>query len=397
MTHHKKSAIRIWQVIHVLFTIALLVSCGGGGGGGGGSSAAAPAASPVTPSSSVFTTVDTSGEVGWYTSIATGTVHIAYYDAGNGYLKYAYHNGSTWSTVTVDSSVDVGMHASAAVETDDTVHAVYYDYTNGNLKYAVCAGVSDCTQAGNWSTATIDSTGDVGEYASIAVASDGTVHASYYDLTNGNLKYATCAGAADCTQAGNWSPVVVDSAGDVGEHASIAVESDGTVHASYYDFTSSNLKYATCAGATDCTQAGNWGTEVVDSSADAGMHSSVDVEADSTVHISYYDFTNGNLKYAAGTAGAFSSEVVDSTGDVGEYSSIAVEADSTVHISYYDFDNEDLKYASGTSGAFSAAVADSTGEAGEYSSIAVDAGGTVHISYYYYIDASNGYLKYAAM
>ena len=71
MTHQIKAKIRIWPFISLLFCIALLVSCGGGGGGGG--SAAAPAASPGTPATAgpAFTvsTVDTGGDVGWYTRL----------------------------------------------------------------------------------------------------------------------------------------------------------------------------------------------------------------------------------------------------------------------------------------------------------------------------------------
>ena len=44
------------------------------------------------------------------------------------------------------------------------------------------------------------------------------------------------------------------------------------------------------------------------------------------VHISYYDVTNGDLKYAVKNAGAWSLETVDATGDVGSHTSIAVDA-----------------------------------------------------------------------
>src|SRR3990170_2660315 len=55
---------------------------------------------------------------------------------------------------------------------------------------------------------TVDSLGDVGWDTSVAVDSKGWVHVSYYDATNGDLRHAVNA-------YGTWVIETVDSAGDV--------------------------------------------------------------------------------------------------------------------------------------------------------------------------------------
>lgn len=113
-------------------------------------------------------------------------------------------------------------------------------YTSGTrLRYAEC--IANCTTASSWSSTSVDQTADVGYDASLAVDGVGRVYLSYYDATNGDLKYATCA--AGCTTAGNWQTTTVDQAGLVGRGSSLAVDGSGGVHVSYYDFTNGQLKY----------------------------------------------------------------------------------------------------------------------------------------------------------
>ena len=59
------------------------------------------------------------------------------------------------------------------------------------------------------------------------------------------------------------------------------------------------------------------------------------LDANGNPHISYYDVTNGDLKYAFFDT-AWHIETVDTNGDAGKFTSLALDADSKPHISYYD-------------------------------------------------------------
>jgi hypothetical protein len=83
----------------------------------------------------------------------------------------------------------------------------------------------------------------------------------------------------------------VDAAGAVGEYTSIALDSNNKVHISYYDATQSALKYAT-------NVSGIWATSTVDDTGDVGRHASIAVDSNGKVHIGYFDVTNNTLKYA---------------------------------------------------------------------------------------------------
>ncbi|MBD3399003.1 MAG: T9SS type A sorting domain-containing protein, partial [Candidatus Coatesbacteria bacterium] len=151
-------------------------------------------------------------------------------DRTNWDLKYAAWNGASWELETVDSSGNVGLYTSLALDSSGNPHISYYDETNGYLKYAAWNGAS-------WEVETVDSDADVGEYTSLALDAGGNPHISYYDKTNDDLKYAAWNGSS-------WELETVDSDGVVGGYTSLVLDTSDNPHISYYDGTNDDLKYS---------------------------------------------------------------------------------------------------------------------------------------------------------
>src|SRR5207245_566311 len=142
------------------------------------------------------------------------------------------------NTLTEVDTGGVGRYTSIAIGTDGLPVVSYYDFNIGHLKVAHCGNAS-CS-AGNILTA-LDSGGNVGSFTSVAIGTDGPPVVSYFDFTNGDLKVAHC-GNASCSSGNTLT--TLDTGGDVGEFTSIAVATDGTPVVSYNDSTNADLKLA---------------------------------------------------------------------------------------------------------------------------------------------------------
>ena len=305
-------------------------------------------------------TVDSNGIVGQFTSLAldaAGNPVISYQNGSND-LKLAHCNdtdcaGGDESMQVLDSVGSVGQYNALVLDAAGNPVISYYDATNGDLKLLHCND-ANCT-GGNESIQIVDSTGVVGQYTALALDVAGNPVVSYYEAndaanpsTTGNLKLLHC-NDANCA-GGNESIQTVDSAGNVGQFTSLALDGGGNPVISYYDVSNTNLKLAHCSDA-NCTP-GNVSTQTVDSVGANGSYSSLVLDAAGNPVISYRDATPANLDLklaqcsdANCTPGNVSIQTIDGSGDVGQFTSLALDGGERPVVSYYDVTNSDLKLA----------------------------------------------------
>jgi hypothetical protein len=290
-----------------------------------------------------------------------------------------------WQTpATLDSTGLVGSFASLAIGLDGFARITYFDSSNTDIKFVQCTNAS-CSSN---NITIIDATVTTGHFIPIAIASDGFARISYY--SGAYLKFVQCTNDA-CSAK---STVTVDSTvAVVGQYAALAIGSDGFARISYFDSSNSALKYAQCTSASCSAKS----LTTLDATGIVGEYTSIAIGADGFARISYFDNTNGDLKFAQCNDDACSAPAItavdQAAGTMGKWSSIGIGADGFARISYYG--GNDLKFIQCTDAACTTptmTTVDATGTVGEYTSLKVASDGFARISYY---DGTNGNLKFA--
>ncbi|MBI2500528.1 MAG: hypothetical protein HYW02_03480 [Deltaproteobacteria bacterium] len=146
-------------------------------------------------------------------------------------LQYATNVSGSWAVEVVQSGNNTGLSPSITVSDDAKVIIAYWE--NGDIYVASKNG-------SNWEGELVDTTS--GDPIAVAVDSERFVHLVYYEDSIGtnNLRYVT-------NLSGDWVATTLDSAGDVGNYCDIAIDSNDRLHISYYDATNGDLKYLTTA------------------------------------------------------------------------------------------------------------------------------------------------------
>ncbi len=271
-----------------------------------------------------------SGTVAWSCSIVlsgntTATKNSLAFDRqGNAWVAYATSptgisvakysiQAAAWTNTLVDATVTGFSDISIAFDNAGLPWIAYYDANASDLNLRIARNVgtggSGCTGGSSaWTCTAIDTTGDVGKSASIAMDPNGYPWVAYGDVTNTSLKvarydpaggYSTCAGGVT-----DWDCVTVDNGGTNGAYASIAFDPSGKAWIAYNDDGSNNdlwtARYVGGSAGTGCTSgSNNWTCASINTTGSQGHYPSIAFDRNGKATISYQEYTsNTNLRFA---------------------------------------------------------------------------------------------------
>ncbi len=288
---------------------------------------------------------------------------------------------------------------------------------------------------GGYSIEVVDGGPNAGFDISMAKEANGNIHISYFHDSNEKLMYAKWDGISwtrevlgDMTIKNYGTSIALDSSGNpyislcqkrelklfyktgvvwknesleggsgsyTGCYSSIAIDSQDQVHISYQNVSSFDLKYVHESG-------GNWLYDILDSENLTGKYTSLALDSNDHPHVSYQKTTGGTLRYAGWDGNSWVKQTVDAQNTAGNYyTSIAVDSQDNPHITYFSARggiDKYLKYAKWTGTQWAIENADPDRNNGYYSTLVLDDNDRPHISYYGDTDSnspSNGDLKYS--
>ena len=309
----------------------------------------------------------------WLSSLAVdsnGTVHVTWEDwtdisgSGNDFDIFykCKPKGGSWTTTEVVSteSTNDSSVSSLVIDSTGTVHVTWIDYTDYNSAGSDVDIFYKCKpNDGSWTTTEIISTeSNMDSWnPSLAVDSIGTVHVSWED-------WGDISGSGDDwdifykykTSDGKWSIAELVSTESIFESwfSSLAVDSIGTVHVTWQDWTDISGSGNDWDIFYKCKpKGGSWTTtDVVSTESNKdSCHPSLALDSNGTIHVSWDDCTDISgsgidldifYKFKPNGSNWSNTELVSTESTFISWLAVLdVDTTKTVHVAWVDYTNID--------------------------------------------------------
>ncbi len=312
--------------------------------------------------------VDRCCEVNWYTSLVldgNARPHIASFGREAG-ARYSYHDGRSWCQESIDQDIaEGGGYTSLAVDADNVPHVSYAGGQGRGLEYASRYGEV-------WTSQTVEAGRNdqyTGRYSSLAMEANGRPHIAYcvsqYPMQGCLIRYASYNGTRWLTET------VGSTAGDSAD-ISLALDSNGQPHMTYWDEGEYHLHYAYQEGTV-------W--FIYEVPLDVNYHASLALDSLDRPHIAYVSLQR-QLLYAYLDGETWITDTVNPHDSLwGNSIHLVLDAADRPHIAYEDDDHSIFKYAFYDGTSWHVEQVDPQHGSGYHASLQLDPSGRPHIAY----------------
>ena len=309
---------------------------------------------------------------------------------GSGFSDLAFSNitddgiNHQWVDSTADYTDQAGEWNSIAVDSNGHVHAVHINGGNYQIRHSVYDGTS-------WNSVTIKNCGHTYCWdVDMVIDDNDEIHAAYttYNTNYETLVYLHYDGTS-------WSDTEVSVSANFGP-VGIAVDSNNYPHISHAvsgQHCGDGLRLASYTGSS-------WTYRSVDMGSNRGCDSDIVIDDNDDIYISYQVRDQSKLKVATNKSGSWDLYTADSGASLsslypGYMTSMVMDGQGQLHIAHFDDKNDDLRYSTGvTNGQWTTTIVEHSGHTGREPSIAVDLADNPHIVYHSW----NGFvLRYATL